>query len=743
MDPNSNNTKNKSDRLQTIINNTIDAKNDGSTIIPVRLFDVAYQAGELLPAWWSRDRDIKLREVFRKCDQLKGAFYKTATRLSSVKFLIEPRDPTISSHRDLAITYNIILTQMPEFGQGYKVWLRKWLLDLWTQDNGAFSLIVGDGAVDTERKGIPLGLQMLDSFNCTRTGNALFPVLYRSLNGFVKIHYSRILYDSQQPSNEQGMNGVGHCWTTRAIDVSQNIIDMATFKQEKLGSRPSRQIILGQGGLSGEHIANAMLMADEAMDNQGLKRFAKKIVMGDSNAKDAAIQIVDLVNDDIFNERESIDINMFTIALTGGIPPRDLWPATTTGATRADATFQHITGSSGYTDILDNLVILLGGDTDGPSLLNKFLPKELKITYDFLDDDADKNQSEIKKNRAETWKINLDTGLISTRTAREQMVRSGDMTKSQFEREELEDGRLPDGDSVLTLFVSTKEVFISLLGLSQFDNITNIEKNKLIADEIIEAIDLRLIEINKVIANANRRVLLNNARQAKRALVELRKLYEDINVTEQPQNDQAQKQLNKSSISKQTQGIGLPDEVGDYEDDMEELIQLAQNGELNQEEFESQMEEIVLAALLILFLLGSGKTADELTQAEQDFIDEQIQTSLDSIQDLAEDVFSGKFIPSQDGGGGNNLLSRIGLWGGVAASIYYAGLTRRPGIKLEWVWNPDKDHCEDCQRLNGQVHTSEQWLDSGLYPKSTQLKCSGFNCGCSFVQTDKQTAGSF
>lgn len=52
--------------------------------------------------------------------------------------------------------------------------------------------------------------------------------------------------------------------------------------------------------------------------------------------------------------------------------------------------------------------------------------------------------------------------------------------------------------------------------------------------------------------------------------------------------------------------------------------------------------------------------------------------------------------------------------------------------ELTWVYG-DTEHCSDCNDLNGQTHTVEEWLAIGFVPQSPDLECKGFNCGCRFV----------
>lgn len=57
--------------------------------------------------------------------------------------------------------------------------------------------------------------------------------------------------------------------------------------------------------------------------------------------------------------------------------------------------------------------------------------------------------------------------------------------------------------------------------------------------------------------------------------------------------------------------------------------------------------------------------------------------------------------------------------------------------KLKWVWNPLKEHCSDCERLNGRVYRASVWQAQGIRPRMSGLECGGWQCGCDFVVTDE------
>lgn len=484
------------------------------------------RAGELLPAWYSRQRDIDLFRFFMQSDHLQAAEYKISTKLSAIQPRVVPRDSNIKSSISLADDFNGLLFESWEMGQGWQVGFGKDITDLLTRDNGFFREITGDGPKDGPIKGMPTGSASLDPTRCVRTNSPEFPVIYHDTNGDrYKFHHSRVMFAAQSPSSLATMHGVGRCWITRAVNTAQSLIDILLYKQEKLGSRPLRQMLIGKG-ITADQLWGAVVDAEEGMDNAGLRRFAKTVVVG-SQSTDIDVVQRDLANiPDGFDERTSIELGMFAIALAAGIPPRDLWPASTTGATRADAESQHTSGSAGYQSILDLFAFMIGGSPLGSrqSFRGKFLPRSLRLVFDFVDDEQDNRAAKNSSIRATTRERDIGDGVINVRVAREQAMAASDINKAQFEDLELEDGRLPDGSSTLNLFLSTDPDLQRLLSIST-PNPLDVEANRGNTEFILEQINDALLLVQMQEVNASTVNIKQQAKQAERALTDLRQLY--------------------------------------------------------------------------------------------------------------------------------------------------------------------------------------------------------------------------
>ena len=446
-------------------------------------FNLAHD-GALIAPWWSRTRDNELRALVKKVDYLSGAVYALQSFMTTIPFRIEPKDKSVRAHADLAEKFQEMLEDGSEFGDGWETFYSKSIEDLLTQDNGWAFEIIGAGDPLGPIVGMPLGVKHMDISRVQRTGNPEFPVIYTSVDGSIhRLHFTRVGLTSQMPSPDVDMNGVGFSAVSRVVNVAINLYDILIFKQERLGSRPARNLLVTQGGLDPDDLKTAFTVSEEIMDSQNLSRYSKSVVIGDASLPDADIKSVDLTSlPDGFDEETSISLGMATIALGFGVDARELFPAMSTGATKADALISHVKSRGKAKGQILKLTERIFGQ--------KVLPPSLKMVFDFQDDVQDKAVADIREIRAKTHEANLNSGVVDVRVIREQMMSDGDLTREQFIQLELEDGRMEDGTDLLVLFNSKLHRDILNLGIP---NPLNVDDND--AEAVLELIADRRVEL--------------------------------------------------------------------------------------------------------------------------------------------------------------------------------------------------------------------------------------------------------
>lgn len=507
----------RSDVVSSIRNLTVQsrARSNGS-IGTQNYLSFLERVSNIVPNWWSEQRDIALSRFWKSGDQIAGAVYSMQAKMVTIPFHVEPLDMSLKSHIQQADKFTKLLLEGAEFGDGWNAFFTPSIEALLTQDNGRFIEIVGRGDSRGAIEGAPLTVAHLDPSRCQRTGDFEYPVLYTDSNGKKhKLHYTRVMFDSQMPSAKVDMFGVGFCAISRALHNAQHLIDIAMYEEEKLGSRPFRGIILAGGGLDPEAVGNALQQAQTTLDAQGFTRYTRMPIVGSPEIESPSLEVESLTSaPDYFNKEQSTTLSMAAIALAFGVDARELWPSQGIGATRADAMLSHIKmQGKGPGHIIEATERMFN---------YKFLPKHLRLVFDYQDDTQDRQRAEIRQVRSRARDRDINNKVTNERVERQKMLENGEIDTAQFTELELSNGRLEDGKSVLTLFYSKDPEVMEMLNIS-VSNPLSVRTNN--PETVLKAIDDQKAKIFEMIADIDVGSIETNARKSVAALDELERLY--------------------------------------------------------------------------------------------------------------------------------------------------------------------------------------------------------------------------
>lgn len=368
-----------------------------------------------IPDWsiYPARGDRALREFYRKETILAGGVYSIAARIKALGYTLSgPEELRTIAQRTLETT---------DFNAGFRKLAETATINLLTQDNGFFWELVGPGRPDGPRIGPPTTVENLDPATCFRTFDPEFPVIYRNpLSHKVhKLHHSRVVYASNMPQGEELARGVGMCATRRGILWAHTMYDIAKYRHEKVSGQFNRGIITGKG-VTWRSLEAALRNAKHEDQQAGMTRYRDMPVL--TSIQGVELDALDLASiPDNFEFKSDTEVYVFALALAFGVDAREFWPSTTVGATKADASVQHLKSKGkGLADLITTIE-----DT-----INLYvMPDGVLFKYDFIDDERDAQVAEQHKVRTQTLT---------------EIYRNGGITKAQYQASLIKAGVLDE-----------------------------------------------------------------------------------------------------------------------------------------------------------------------------------------------------------------------------------------------------------------------------------------------------------
>lgn len=335
----------------------------------------------LYPNW----RDRYLDGFARDESMAASAVYSMKTRIGTLNYELNgpPRAKKFAQE----------LLNKPGFADTLPQLVQKISSDLDTADNGAFVELwkAGDPS-KAPPKGAPcVGFAHLDSRLCWRSFDPEFPVWYTNpVTGQVrKLHKDRVVMAADNPQPSELARGIGFCAISRALRMIRVFKNMQIFVDEKVAGRFTRA--LGAiSGVSAGQVRKALEQHDKQADNKGYVIYNDIPFLIDPSTEgknEIKILLQDLASiPDGFSFKDDADLYAYILAFCFGVDAREFWPATQSGATKADATVQNMKARGrGIGNRIQTVEVMI----------RAALPETVTFEYDFTDDDQDMMQADI------------------------------------------------------------------------------------------------------------------------------------------------------------------------------------------------------------------------------------------------------------------------------------------------------------------------------------------------------------
>jgi hypothetical protein len=391
---------------------------EGGGISDYVLFYAAF--AEELPAWGAnpRSRDRALREFWPTEPILASALFTTVARYAAFGWQLRGPDRMVS------IVERIL--HGSEFGQGWLPFITKVLLDLFTQDNGAFFEIIRES--DDERAPT-LSLKHLDSNQCIRTGRAEQPVIYYDeKNTGHKLKHYQVAMLTEFPSPIERARGMQYCTVTRMLRSAQIIKDITTYKREKLSGRHDRAIHL-VSGVQSKTIEDALARRQATADAQGYTRYLQPVIIASLDpTKQVSKETIELASlPDGFDEDTTLKWYVSQLALAFGADYQDFapLPGGNLGSAQQSETLHLKSRGKGprlFMSMLEHIFNFHG-----------VLPRSVRFTFGDQDVAEDTQHARMRLLHAQERAVRIKSGEISTDMARRMAVEIGDMDEAYLD----------------------------------------------------------------------------------------------------------------------------------------------------------------------------------------------------------------------------------------------------------------------------------------------------------------------
>ncbi len=346
------------------------------------LMYLADKGDDLFPVGDPR-RDTQLRELWTQEPILAGAVTSMVQKMLGLGW-------TVTGGKNRAARYSQMF-HYAENGAGWSVYFAKMLQDFLTQDKGSFT------ELGRQSKNGPIaGIFNLDAGTMTLTGDPEFPASYqpkhRAKGNAIFVPKDDVIHIVSMPSPDERRLGGGFCAVSRAAKAAKLLRALYQYDSEKLSNLPP-QGIASVTGLTVKQVEEATSMYERARQTKGQYIFpgilwlaSTASAIGGGEVKVSLTPFSTLPES--FDRQTVVNLYVYTLALDFGVDAREFWPATVTGATKADALVQSQKAKGkGPAEIMTYVE---------REYNMKILPEGVTFQFDYQDDEEDLQRAQIE-----------------------------------------------------------------------------------------------------------------------------------------------------------------------------------------------------------------------------------------------------------------------------------------------------------------------------------------------------------
>lgn len=669
------------------------------------------------PDYTNRERDAWLRRIWKLEPYLAGV-------INSVVAIDKNRGWTITGGRNQVRRFVKILHNRFFFAPDLTGWRMSFggsAQSYYTSDMGSITEIGRQG-----QNGPLDSLYFVDPAVCYLTGDFEYPLKYTptgsnssKAQAWGRNDYFRV---ASLPSTDESLYGLGFCGLSRCIELAKIMVGIYQYDNEMLLNRAPRGLLLLKG-ITEEQWEDAMTTRKARLDGDEKRYYGAVNVLASLDpGVELEAQLVSLSQLPAeFDQKTFTDLLMYGYSLCFGYDPREFWPVSAGAlgtATETEAQHRKAGGKGGLDFVLGFA-----------ERINEELPDTVVFEFEERDLDGELATAVVEQAKADVVNSIYTAGIqqganpIDREEARIMYAERGlidpDWTINQ------EDTTASDTD----------------------DDVARMLQSEQVQRAIWKYPDEPIVRYKWGIKNGK------EVKQYQTLLA--------------PQRSRRRSFLVARSIKRQVET-----DLQDYQTQLDDLARQAESGEIDQADFEQRLEAITTAILVLALIRGTGQDneADRLLieaslmlleDDSQAAFDEgmatltdpailgealppeavaELQTEFDfsAASTLGADIYGGQYTDNAEG-----LLSRLAMWAATAWGLYNLGqMVGQPEQRFEWRYGPT-EHCPDCLRLNGQVHTGTEWQRSGWRPNSRALECGGYHCQCGLYPTNSPASGGF